>query len=110
MRRIRSLGDLVELVSGIERLFHRKREQKKKMPENKSKPIMAEDDTRALKEFVTPNSSSLHSSITRPIVEANNFELKSSMILMVQKNQFGGSPVDDLNLHLSVFLEYLDTL
>lgn len=109
MRRIQSLGDLVELVSGIERLFHRKREQKK-MSENKSKPIMAEDDTRALKEFVTPNSSSLHSSITRPIVEANNFELKSSMILMVQKNQFGGSPVDDLNLHLSVFLEYLDTL
>jgi len=48
--------------------------------------------------------------ITIPPVTAHNFELKPALISMVQQSQFGGSLMEDLNLHLSVFLEGCDTL
>lgn len=111
MRRIQSLGDIVEAVPEIERFFHRRRrEQHKARTKPTSKPRMAAKNTRTLKDFAAPNTNGLHSSITRPTVEANNFELKPSLLSMVQQNQFGGSSTDDPNLHLSVFLEYCDTL
>lgn len=46
----------------------------------------------------------------RPTIEANNSGLKSTFLSMVQQNQFGGSSIEYPNLHLSVFLEYCDTL
>ena len=41
---------------------------------------------------------------------ANNFELKLALISMVQQSQFGGTPLEDLNLHLLIFLEMCDRL
>ena len=38
------------------------------------------------------------------MVEANNFELKSALITMVQQNQFTGHPSEDPNEHLGRFL------
>ena len=69
-----------------------------------------DNTNKTLKDFTVPNAQGLHSSITRPTVEANNFELKPAFLSMVQQNQFGGSPTDNPNLHLSIFLEYCDTL
>jgi len=43
-------------------------------------------------------------------MEVNNFELRPALISMVQKFQFGGSPMEDPNLHFSIFLEVCDTL
>jgi len=43
-------------------------------------------------------------------MKANNFELKPTLISMVQQSQFGGTPLEDLKLHLSMFLEGCDTL
>ena len=40
----------------------------------------------------------------QPIV-ANNFELKASLISMVQQKQFGGYDSEDPNGHISNFLE-----
>ena len=41
---------------------------------------------------------------------AKNFELKSAIIQMVQKSmQFGGLLSDDLNAHITNFLEICDT-
>ncbi|XP_020266822.1 uncharacterized protein LOC109842344 [Asparagus officinalis] len=68
------------------------------------------DQNQLLKDFAAPNSQGTQSSITRPNVEANNFELKPSLLSMVQQNQFGGGATEDPNLHLSIFLEYCDTL
>ncbi|KAM0933256.1 putative retrotransposon gag domain-containing protein [Dioscorea sansibarensis] len=69
-----------------------------------------DNTNKTLKDFAGPNAQGLHTSITRPTVEAKNFELKPTLLSMVQQNQFGGSPTEDPNLHLSVFLEYCDTL
>ena len=61
------------------------------------------DQKRTLRDFVTPGVQRIASSIARPTIDANNFELKPTLISMVQQSQFGGTPLEDPNLHLSVF-------
>ena len=43
-------------------------------------------------------------------MEVNNFELRLTLVSMVEQMQFGGSPIEDPSLHLSIFLEVYDTL
>jgi len=69
-----------------------------------------EAQRRILRDYVTPGVHSPTLSITIPPVAAHNFELKLALISMVQQSQFGGSPMEDPNLHISVFLEVCDTL
>lgn len=83
MQRNLSLGGLVEPVLEIERRFQRRREQRKARTEPRGEPSMAAHDNRTLKELAAPNTNGLHSSITRPTVDANNFELKPSLLSMV---------------------------
>ena len=45
-----------------------------------------------------------YSAIKQPTVDANNFELKPTLITMVQQNQFTGHPTEDPNEHLGRFL------
>jgi len=71
---------------------------------------MAGEERRTLHDFVTPGVQGIASSIARPVVDAYNFELKPSLISMVQQSQFDRTPLEDPNLHLSVFLEVYDTL
>jgi len=59
---------------------------------------------------VTLGADSQTLGITIPPVAANNFELKPALISIVQQFQFGGSPMEDPNLHLSVFLKVCNTL
>ena len=40
------------------------------------------------------------SSIVRPTVDNNNFKRKLALISMVQQSQFGGTPLEDPNMHL----------
>jgi len=68
------------------------------------------DQIRTLRDFVTPGVQGIATSITRPTIDANNFELIPALILMVQQSQFGRTPLEDPNLHLSVFLEVCDML
>lgn len=56
-----------------------------------------------------PNVQGLHF-VARPAIEANNFEIKLSLISMIQQNQFGDPPLEDPHLHLPIFLESCDTL
>ena len=46
-----------------------------------------------------------YSRIRRWTIDANNFELKPSLISMVQQQKFEGHPSKDPNGHLSNFLE-----
>ena len=51
-----------------------------------------------------------YSRIRQQFINANNFELKPSMISMVQQQQFVGHSLEDPNAHLSNFLELCETI
>ena len=63
---------------------------------------------RALKDYLIPNMTI--SSIQRPAIQANNFEIKPAIIQMIQNFvQFVGLGNEDPNLHIVNFLEICDT-
>ncbi|XP_027156543.1 uncharacterized protein LOC113757463 [Coffea eugenioides] len=69
-----------------------------------------EPNRRILREFALPETQGSQTSIARPTVSANNFEIKPSLIQMVQQSQYGGNATEDPNSHLSTFLEIYDTI
>ncbi|GKV15355.1 hypothetical protein SLEP1_g26150 [Rubroshorea leprosula] len=76
---------------------------------------MAEDPVanqaiRTLKEYASPSIEETVSSLRRPAIQANNFEIKPATIQMIQQSvQFCGLPSDDPNAHIANFLEICDT-
>src|SRR2546430_1464037 len=66
---------------------------------------------KKIREYSNPSTDGFGSSIVRPPVEANSFELKPSMIQMIQhRTQFAGLPNEDPNQHISDFIELCDTV
>ena len=51
-----------------------------------------------------------YSGIRYQSIDANNFELKQTLISLVQQQQFVGHPLDDPNAHLAIFLELCGTI
>ncbi|KAK1402848.1 hypothetical protein POM88_002453 [Heracleum sosnowskyi] len=67
-------------------------------------------ETKALKDYSQPKINDIQSSIVRPAIAANTFEIKPGTIQMVQNSvQFGGAPTEDPNMHISNFIEICDT-
>ncbi|KAH9697831.1 hypothetical protein KPL71_023777 [Citrus sinensis] len=67
------------------------------------------EDARPLRDYVVPTVNGARSSIARPAVQANNFEIKPAIIQMIQTLvQFTGMPNDDPNAHIANFLEICD--
>jgi len=102
---------LFEFDLEIERTFHKLKRQRALLIASESEMAGGEEaQRRTLRDCVTPGAHNQTPGITIPPVAANNFELKPTLISMVQQSQFGGSPMEDPNLHLSVFLEVCDKL
>ena len=84
-----------------------------KLPDVEELKKMADPDApapRPLKDYAVPSQAEPHNSIAAPAIARNDFELKPSLLSAVQQNQFSGAPTDDPNLHLSVFVQYADTV
>ncbi|KAL0438800.1 UNVERIFIED_CONTAM: Retrovirus-related Pol polyprotein from transposon [Sesamum latifolium] len=65
---------------------------------------------RPMMEYSFPTADGTISSIVKPSVEENNFEIKPSIIQIIRSSvQFYGSPDEDPNKHLMNFLEICDT-
>jgi len=71
---------------------------------------MAEGDNRVLWDYALPQASGITSSIVSPVVEAHNFELSPALISFVEREQFGGHPSENPNVHLHKFLTKCDTI
>ena len=63
-----------------------------------------------MEDFWRPIIQDEYSAIRQPAVEANNFELKPTLITMVQQHQFTGHPTEDPNEHLGRFLRMANTV
>ena len=71
--------------------------------------IQPDDPYRLLDEFVLPPTV-VQTAIRRPPIQANNFELKSVTVKMLQNILFHGLPHENPNMHLTNFLEVCDTI
>ena len=61
-------------------------------------------------DFSRPKINDIQSSIVRPAIAANTFEIKPGIIQWVQNLiQFGGSSTKDPNMHIRDFIEICDT-
>ena len=66
--------------------------------------------TDTMEDFLRPIIQEEYFAIRQPTVDANNFELKSALITMVQQHQFTGHPTEDPNEHLGRFLRMANTV
>ena len=75
---------------------------------NHNTPIVATDRPQqrqlTIEDFWRPVIREEYSTVRQPQIEANNFELKHSLIIMVQQHQFTRHPSEDPNEHLGRFL------
>ena len=62
-----------------------------------------------LEEFALPPTV-VQSAIRQPPIQANNFELKGVTLKMLHNIQFHGLPSENLNAHLTSFIEVCDTI
>ncbi|KAA3461903.1 reverse transcriptase [Gossypium australe] len=67
-------------------------------------------EQRPLREYALPILDLVRGSIKRPVIKANNFEIKMTIIQMIQNTlQFKGNMIEDPNQHLKQFLQLRDT-
>jgi len=82
-----SEDDLVQPIDEIERFLHIRCQVER----IHAQMAQAHNANRPLKDFVVPYQDEPHSSIVNPTIQANNFELKPSLLQIVQQNQFSGN-------------------
>jgi hypothetical protein len=72
-------------------------------------PSATPNMAKTLRDYSTPAVANVH---VGPVVNTRNgnFELHTSLIMMVQTRQFHGLPSEDTNVHLQYFLELCDTI
>jgi len=73
---------------------------------------MAEEQPvrRTLPDYSMPNTNNYQGSIVRHPVQAKNFEIKPTLLAVIQQNQFRGAVSEDPNSHLENFLAICDPL
>ena len=93
----------------IERTLRQLKKEKKKEA-NTSLSDMADQEQKALRDYAMPSVNGATSSIRRPAIQANNFEIKPAIIQMIQLTvQFRRLSQLDPNVHIANFLEICDT-
>ena len=71
--------------------------------------IQLDDPFMLLEEFFLPPTV-VQTTIRRPPIQANNFELKSVTLQMFHNILFHGLPSENPNMHLTNFIEVCDTV
>ena len=70
---------------------------------------MVEPERQTLGNFAMPDITGNFRGIVAPSIANNNFEIKPSIIHMVQNNQFGGLQGEDPYAHILAFLNVCAT-
>ncbi|XP_073036308.1 uncharacterized protein [Primulina eburnea] len=91
------------------------RTARRRLQQQRAKERMEDDQHREeprcipMMDYAQPSLDGARPSIVRPVIRANQFEIKPAIIQMIQNTvQFGGSALDDPNSHIADFLEICD--
>ena len=63
-----------------------------------------------MEDFWRPIIQEEYSGVRQPAIEANNFELKLTLITMVQQHQFTSHPSEDPDEHMGRFMRMANTV
>ena len=74
------------------------------------RPFIQPDDLFMLLEELALPLTIVQTTIQRPPIQANNFELKSVTLQMLQNILFHGLISENPNMHLTYFIEVCDTV
>ena len=87
--------------------LHREQRQRRENQPNLNN--MAQPERKTLSDFAMPDIASNFGGIVAPTIANNNFEIKPSIIQMVQNNQFRGLQGEDPYAHILTFLNVCAT-
>ena len=73
-------------------------------------PFVQLDNSHMLLEEFSLPPTIVQSAIRQPPIQVNNFELKGLTLQMRNNIQFHGLPIENLNAHLTSFIEVCDTV
>ena len=106
-----------ELERTLRSLRKTKREERATMADERNDQTVEQRTTAGMppmqdtmEDFWRPFIQEEYFAIRQPTVDANNFELKLALIIMVQQNQFTSHPTKDPNEHLGRFLRMSNTV
>ena len=85
------------------------REERQRIKNQPNLNNMAQSESRKLGNFVMPDILGSFGGIVAPTIANNNFEIKLSIIQMVQNNQFRGLQGEDPYAHILTFLNVCAT-
>ncbi|GJR24815.1 hypothetical protein Tco_0973342 [Tanacetum coccineum] len=78
--------------------------------ENQAPPVVTMDDTRTMAQFLEAPTVGYEDSIVVPEITADNFELKHSLLTLIQNKQFFGHDKEDPHAHIRYFNKITSTM
>ena len=105
----RTLRNLRKIIRAESRSMENQRERLQAILEEEEE---AERPQRSntMEDFWRPIIQEEYSAVRKSAIEANNFELKTALITMVQQHQFTGHPSEDPNEHMGRFMRMANTV
>ena len=79
-------------------------------PQQEEQARMGENQRVALKELGIPGAYRFESGIAPPTTPANDFEIRSAMITLIERRQFSGAKHESPLNHLKEFEKYCNTI
>ena len=103
----RTLKNLKKVIFAETVVMEEQREIQQQIP---AEEVDRPQGQRTMEDFLKPVIRYGYSAVRQLAIEANSFELKPTLITMVQQNQFTSHPSEDLNEHMGRFLRMANTV
>ncbi|GJU16664.1 hypothetical protein Tco_1144630 [Tanacetum coccineum] len=78
--------------------------------ENQAPPVVTMDDTRTMAQLLEAPTVGYEDAIVVPEITADNFELKHSLLTLIQNKQFFGHDKEDPHAHIRYFNKITSTM
>ena len=86
------------------------REKLQAIPKEEEEEVEITQRPNTMEDFWRPIIQEEYSAVRQPAIEANNFELKPTLITMVKQHQFTGHSSEDPNEHMGRFMRMANTV